>query len=184
MKKKTTLTLDLDDTMPDFEDYAFLLFSSTTPSFVFVDDLNRLYGLGLTRVADMQLQQQQWPLFCYHDPVARLHYYLAERPASSTSAAWQSGYKMLIMHGEDADAKADAIHNEFGSATPPDNPNDLLAAEHYAMLENFLAAFTLTHRIFPTEEPDTTLSRKTQKEQADLTALLTDIVDYIDVNGL
>lgn len=184
MKKKTTLTLDLDDEMPDFEGYAFLLFSSTTPSYVFVDDLNRLYGLHLTRTADMELQQQLWPLFCYCDTLARTHYYLVERPASSTSAAWQAGHKMLILRGEDADAKADAIHCEFGSAVPPADPADLLAAEHYTLLENFLSAFTLTQRIDPLAVPDTTLSRKAQKEQADLNTLLTDIVDYIDVKRL
>lgn len=184
MKKKTTLTLDLDDEMPDFEGYAFLLFSSTTPSYVFVDDLNRLYGLNLTRAADMEMQQQQWPLFCYYDSLARTHYYLVERPAASTSTAWPSGHKILIVRGEGADTTANNIHNEFRYARRPDDPTDLLAAEHYALLENFLSAFTITQRIDPMAETSPQMSRKAQKEQTELMALLADIVDYIDMNRL
>lgn len=184
MKKKTTLTLDLDDSMPDFDDYAFLLFGSTTPSYVFVDDLNRLYGLQLNRAADMELQQSLWPMFTYRDTLTRLNYYLIERPAASTSAAWPTGHKMLVLRGEVAEETADAIHNEFSTARPPADPTDLLAAEHYAQFESFLAAFTITRRIDPTAEATADISRKAQKEQADLTSLLTDIVDYIDMNRI
>ena len=184
MKKKTTLTLDLDDAMPDFDGYAFLLFGSSSPSYVFVDDLNRLYGLGLTRVSDIMMNDVQWPLFTYYDALTHLHYYLVERPAGSTSTAWPSGDKMLIVRGEGADSRADGIHNEFRNAPQPDDPTDLLAAEHYDMLESFLAAFTVTRRIDPTAEADPTMSRKTQKEPADLAATLADIVDYIDMKRL
>ena len=184
MKKKTTLTLDPDDSMPDFEGCAFLLFGSTTPSYVFVDDLNRLYDLGLKRADDMTIHDARWPLFTHYDALTRLHYYLIERPAGSTSSSWPSGDKMLIVRGEGADRAADNIHNEFRNARRPDDPTDLLATEHYTLLEGFLAAFTVTNRIDPTAEIDNLMSRKAQKEQSELTALLTDIVDYIDMERL
>ena len=183
-KKKTTFTLEPDDIMSGFEGYTFLLFSSTLPSYAFVDDLNHLYNLRLTRVDDIPLNEIKWPLFIYHDTHLRLTYYLVERPSGSPSTAWPSNHKMLIVAGEKAKDTIDMIHSEFCGATEPADPTDLLAAEHYELLSGFLSSFTLTRRIDPMAPIDEQLSRKAQKEQSELDALLTDIVEYIDVHQL
>lgn len=181
MKKKPVLTLDPDLAMPDYEGFAFLLFHTEAPSYVFVDDLNRLYGFALTRTEDMQLHEACWPMFTYYDPKLRLHHYLVERPAGSGSAAWPGGHKLLIVRGDAATNVVESIHEEFSAAPPPVDPTDLLAQEHNRLLENFHESFTLTTHIDPTADTST-LSRKAQREQAELFALLNDILDYFDIH--
>ena len=53
--KKQVLKLDIDDFGDDSEDLAYLFFHTACPGYVFVDDLNHLYDLALSRENDLDL---------------------------------------------------------------------------------------------------------------------------------
>ncbi len=183
MRKKTVYELEWDEDDEQLNDVAFLLFHSVAPSYAFVDDLNKLYGLGLSRIGDMPLYEALWPMFSQHDALHRIDYYIVERPTSCDDATtlWTPGHKMLIVKGEGAQQCVEAIHEEFCSARPADDPTDLLATEHAERLAAMLASFTTTTIVAPEALLSPTLSKKAQREQGALRRMLDDILDYLDM---
>jgi hypothetical protein len=170
--------------MPDFDDYAFLLFGSTTPSYVFVDDLNRLYGLQLNRAADMELQQSLWPMFTYRDTLTRLNYYLIERPTSSAATAshWAPGHKMMILKGERATDIAKFICEDFSTPPPLPDHNNPTVTEHPEILSSYQQSFTPVN-LYDTNAPAPS-SKKVLKERTELENLFTAILDILDLSGI
>lgn len=135
--------LDLDDESP-FEDWSFLLFHTSLPSYALADSLNRLYDYRLTRIDDLQLVAASWPLYTFEDPVAHLKYFLLERPAAAT--AWEKGDMLLVVGGENAAMETESVYEDFTDPGVPD-PTDLLATEHAALLDELLAGFTMVSPI-------------------------------------
>lgn len=174
--KKHTLTLDieLDDESPLLDDIAILFFHTDTPNYLFADDLNHLYRLALTRVDDIPLSDDDWPLYTYHDQMRLFNYYLVERPLTAT--------KILIIRGEDASDESDKILHDF-STTPADadplrpdmlQRNDLLNAYQQALT---------TVTTYNSQSPSP-LSHKEAKERQEIENLLTNLIDYLDLNHL
>ena len=151
--------LDLDDESP-FEDWSFLLFHTTMPSYALADSLNRLYDYRLARIDNLQTTTAAWPLFTFEDTVSHLKYFLLERPAAAT--AWERGDMLLVVGGENASAETDAIYEDFTEPAEPD-PTDLLATEHAALLGELLAGFTMVSPIDFTQS--TSGKRRSATEQ-------------------
>ena len=184
-KKETKNTLSLD---PEFyddqrEDIAMLLFHSVAPSYAFVDDLNHLYNMRLSRIDDLQLNDAAWPLFIHHDPLRQLYFYLIERPASANTNApfWTIGHKMLIIIGQLAASTAETIHREFCNASTPDDPDDIIAASHAALLDEMRSNFTTTPLLNPSAPPPSTLRGKALRDYNDLFDLTDVILDTLDI---
>jgi hypothetical protein len=184
-KKETKNTLSLDPDLFDDqqEDLAMLLFHSVAPSYAFVDDLNHLYNIRLSRIDDLQLNDAHWPLFIHHDSLHQLHYYLVERPVSTNSAApfWTIGHKMLIILGQMAADTAQAIHREFSNASTPDDPDDIIAANHVALLDEMRSNFTTTTLLSPSTPPPSTLRGKALRDYNELFDLIDAILDTLDI---
>ena len=183
MKKKTIFELDCDDSECQYDNVAFLLFHSVAPSYAFVDDINKLYGLNLSRIEDMNLYGQQWPLFSDRDKMMKLDYYLVEKPlqANICEALWTSGHKLLIVKGDRSAAIVNTIHNEFCSINDEHDPADILAEEHALLLNNMRSSFTTTTCIDPSQPLPPSLSKKSQRDYNVLCNILEEVLDYIDI---
>ena len=196
--KKQVLKLNIDDLGDDSEGLAYLFFHTTTPGYLFVDDLNHLYGLSLSRLDDLQLEGQSWPLYSYHDNLRQLDYYLIERPtgAIATATHWAPGHKMMILKGEGAADTAEHISNDF--ATPPPRPTCLpgtdgdssyelcgvnpAEVERYNILTSYQQAFTPVN-LYDLNAPTST-SKKVLKERTEIENLFTAILDLLDLSGM
>lgn len=135
--------LDIEDDTP-FEGWSFLLFQTSTPSYMLADSLNRLYDYRLTRLDDLEVGAASWPLYTFEDQIAHLKYFLLESPA--TGSAWSNGDKLLAVAGEGAEQETAFLYADFTNPADYD-PADLLAAEHAEMLNRLLAGFTVVSPI-------------------------------------
>ncbi len=185
--KKQVFKLDLDDLEDNSEDLAYLFFHTTTPGYLFVDDINHLYHLALARLDDLQIDGQSWPLYSYHDNLRQLDYYLIERPLTPTRSQlsaphWVPGHKMMIIKGERASEIADFFCEDF--STPPSQPDSCLPAdiERYDILTSYQQSFTPV-TVYNFDTPIDT-SKKLLKERAELENLFTTILDLLDLSGI
>lgn len=181
--KKHTLVLEFDDEPSAFEDTAFLLFHTPVPNYAFVDDLNHLYNLSLSRTDDIELMGDPWPMFTFRDPLRQLTYYLIERPATSTLGVkhWGPLGKLLLVKGLNANESASDIHDDFTAAnnTDPQSPKSEL---HSNILEYYQQSLTAVTLYDPQlQQPP---SKKVAKERAELETLLAAIVDNLDLSGI
>lgn len=179
---KRTLVLDVDEPSA-FEDMAFLLFHTTVPNYAFVDDLNHLYGLSLSRTADIELMNSMWPMFTYRDPLRHLTYHLIERPTTSAPGVphWGFGEKLLLVKGACAEETATYICNDFSMGASASHLDDLRAASHASILDYYQQSLTSITLYDPLSQLPT--SKKNARERVELEALLADIADNIDLAG-
>lgn len=184
MKKPEKFTLELEDDAPEYEDMAFLFFHTSVPGYAFADDLNRLYRLALARQDDLVLREYRWPLYRYHDLVSKLTYLVVERPSGSRGAAphWSEGHKLMVIHGDLADIRAEAIRDDFG-APPQLSPYPTPAEEErLCILESYQQELVPVSRFVPGETTDPRLPKKTAKERAELETLVYDLMDYLNLS--
>lgn len=178
--KKQVLKLDLDDLEDSGEDLVHLFFHTSVPGYVFVDDINHLYNLSLCRQNDLELDEQRWPLYTYHDTLRQLDYYLIERPGGAAGIAshWAPGHKMMVLKGENALETAKRMYNDF--STPPPLPDECnpTETEQYNILTSYQQAFTPV-TIYDFNAPATT-SKKMLKERNELEVLFATILDLLD----
>lgn len=180
--RKNVIVLDASDFQPDYEDWAFLIVHTDMPSYLFADDLNHLYQLGLTRGDDLEAAGKRYPMFTFRDTARMLTYHLLEQPADTAGGLWARGQKLLMVRGKEAQSAVDAIHTDFSSSPRPAEPTDLLAASHNSLLETYQAVFTLTTPFSPGSAAPN-ISRRTRQMLADLTPEIDDILDSIDLSG-
>ena len=182
MKKKNIITLDVeDDGMQD--DVAHLFFRSPQPGYLFTDNTNRLYGFGLHRIDDMELDGTMWPFYTYTDSIDHLKYYLIEKPRTATpGSAWGIGDKLLIIKGEGAKDMADYICEEFSDPLPAES-GDLLAEEHARLRDEMLADFTVVTLLDIGATPPAPKKRGAQ-ERMTLEQMCAAIHAYIEIQRL
>ena len=182
MRKKNIIALEVEDDGVQ-EDVAYLLFRSPQPGYLFTDNINRLYGFGLHRIDDMELDSTMWPFYTYTDSIDHLKYYLTEKPRTATpGSAWGIGDKLLIIKGEGAQEMADYICEEFSDPLPADS-GDLLAEEHARLRDEMLADFTVVTQVDVIAMPATPKKRSTQ-ERMTLEQLCAAIYAYIEIQRL
>ena len=175
MKKHTlTLDIDLEDESPLLDDIAILFFNTDTPNYLFADDLNHLYQLALTRFADLSLNGATWPFFSYHDDLRYLNFYLVESSLTNT--------KIFILRGKDAPSRADDILHDFTEPPAEVDPINSEKVRRNEILLSYQQALTTVTRYNP--QSPAPLSRKGAKERQNLTGLLTDLLNLIDLNHL
>lgn len=175
------LKLDLEEQDYAYEGWAFMLFHTSVPNYIFADSLNGLYGYRLSRIDDMVLDGSSWPLYRFDDSLhRRLIVFLAERPADAADAPWEAGDMLLVIKGENAASEAEAIYDDFTSSKRCEE-GDLLASEHRERLQDLLAGFTMA---FVLDFDDSGLSRKAQKEQALIRQHCDLILNYIEEQHL
>lgn len=185
MKKQQKYTLELDDDLPEMDDVALLFFHTSVPGYAFVDDMNRLFRLSLSRQADLKMHEHQWPLYRYREAMTKLTYLVLERPAGSggTAPHWAEGNKLMIIQGEMADMQAKQIMDEFGrqpEASPYDTPAN---EERRNILSGYQQVLMPVSRFVPGEMADATMPRKAAKERAELESLVYDLMDCLDLQG-
>ena len=172
-KKKNIITLDLEDDCMQ-EDVAHLLFRSPQPGYLFTDNMNKLYGFGLHRIEDMELD----------GAIDHLKYYLIEKPRTATpGSAWGIGDKLLIIKGEGAQDMADYICEEFSDPLPAESGN-LLAEEHARLRDEMLADFTVVTKLDLGATPPPTQKRRTVQERMTLEQMCAAIHAYIEIQRL
>lgn len=171
--------LDLEDDIPEFEGWAFLLFHTPLPSYVLADTLNRLYDYRLARLDNLLLGDTGWPLYLHNDGIGHLQYFLLERPATAT--VWDDGDKLLVLSGENAEAEAERIYAEF-SELPAYDPADLLAKEHADLLTSLLSSFTMVN-LLDLAGSDTS-SRKIQRGRITVKQCCQTIIESIEKRQL
>lgn len=183
MKKHTlTLDLDLDDESPLLDNIAILFFHTDTPNYLFADDLNHLYHLALARTDDIPLYNTSWPLFSFHDQLRLFNYYLVEHPLTQSSNQTIKQSKILIIRGEDAENESDKILRDFNEPpadTDAIHPDSQRRNETLLSYQQALVSVTRYNTLSPTP-----LSRKATKERQEIDNLLTDILDYLDLNHM
>lgn len=182
--KKQVFKLEPDDFGDDSENLAYLFFHTTVPGYVFVDDLNHLYRLSLSRLDDLQLEGQGWPLYTYRDSLQMVDYYLIERPTSSAATAshWAPGHKMMILKGERATDIAKFICEDFSTPPPLPDHNNPTVTEHHEILSSYQQSFTPVN-LYDTNAPAPS-SKKVLKKRTELENLFTAILDILDLSGI
>lgn len=193
MKKRIVYKLDIFDEDP--VDIAYLLFHTSDPGYIFVDNLNRLCQYNLHRIDDMPFpppldndttvqssDQTPYPFYTHSDPISHKHYFLIEKPLSATpSGSWQPADKLLIIKGESAALEAESILDDFTDPLPP-RPDDLLAIQHAELRDQMLQAFTVVNLLdFSAPAPSSTRAardRVTLEQHCNL------ILSYIERNHL
>ncbi len=185
MKKAQKFTLELEDDVLEYEDMALLFFHTPVPGYVFVDDLNRLYRLELSRNPDIELRELRWPLYRYYDPIAKLTYLVIERPSESggTAPHWKERHKLLIIQGERAELRAESIRTEFEAAPAIKNMDSLLEEERIKILEAYQEELIVVSRMELGGTPTVSFPKKATKERAELETLVYDLLDYLDIHG-
>lgn len=175
MKKKNVIVLEWDDEPEPSSTTAYLQFHTASPGYILVDNLNRLYGLSLARIDDIDHNGTPWPLYTYHDSLRRLRYFLVE-----TTPAENSEEKLLLLLGENAPNIAETIYNDL---THPASvqPGDLLAAEHQTLRQELLSDFTLVTRLDFSSTPSKPAARR---RSAELQHRCEDILEYIERHRL
>ncbi|MBO7100933.1 MAG: hypothetical protein J6V98_02805 [Bacteroidales bacterium] len=173
--------LDMEESLDDFEDWAFLLFHTSAPVHLFADSLNQLYDCRLTRIDNLVVADAEWPFFQHDDPVRHLKYFLAERPASAVAAPWEPGDKLLAIKGESAAYVAEDIYADF---TEPANvdPADLLARQHADLIDELLAGFTMVSLLNLDSEPPKRSAAA--KQRLLVSQFCSDMLEYIDTHHL
>lgn len=181
--KKNTITLDIDLESDSHDGSALLLFHSIAPNYAFVDDLNHLYNLRLSRIDDLLLDDTPYPHFTYYDSLHQLQYNLLERPLTANAIAplWSPGHKMLIITGQLAVQTATNIHNEFNNAPSVPPEDDFIAARHLAILDQLRSNFTTTTLLDPLAAPPSTLRGKALRDYNDLFTMADTILDTLDI---
>lgn len=173
--------LEIEESQVGFEDWAFLLFHTTTPVHLFADSLNQLYDMRLSRIENLSLAGASWPFFLFDDPIGHLKYFLAERPVTATGAPWEPSDKLLAIKGESAVYAAEDIYADFTEPATVD-PADLLAKEHADLLAELLAGFTMVNLLNPDSEPPKRSS--VAKQRMNVTQLCSDLLEYIETKHL
>lgn len=190
------LTLDLEPEEISFDNLAVVLFHSQAPNYTFVDDLNHLYSLSLSREDDMPLDTLSYPHYSYRDTLRQLSYHLLERPNSpspddhhskfkiqiSNFTFWQPLHKLLLIQGDNAQAMADRIAGEFTVLPPAPAADDLAATARYRLLEDFHASFTPVSLLDPAAPLPPNATAKSRRERNDIKQLLTSILQYFDLS--
>ena len=173
--------LDMEESLDDFEDWAFLLFHTSAPVHLFADSLNQLYDCRLSRIDNLVVADAEWPFFQHDDPVRHLKYFLAERPASAVAAPWEPGDKLLAIKGESAAYVAEDIYADF---TEPANvdPADLLARQHADLIDELLAGFTMVSLLNLDSEPPKRSAAA--KQRLLVSQFCSDMLEYIDTHHL
>jgi hypothetical protein len=180
--KKHTLTLDLDDEPSPFEEWAFLLFHTTTPGYLFADSLNRLYDYRLERVDDIPYDGSFWPLYLHLAPVRRLRYFLVECPAASAQTLWEASDKLLIVKGSTADDEVQRINDDF-AANPQAPAVDLRAQQHRDIILELLEGFTVASILDLSNAPAPSRSRANAVTHSRTNAI-THFIDHIESHQL
>lgn len=182
--KKQVLKLDIEDMNDDGEELAYLFFHTAVPGYAFVDDLNHLYSLSLTRQDDLMMDNRNWPLYTYRDTLRKMDYYLIERPTGNAAVAthWAPGHKMMILKGEKASDIAEYICNDFVSPLPQPDDYNPAATARYDILSSYQQAFTPVNK-YDMSTPSST-SKKILKERTELETLFTAILDLLDLSSI
>lgn len=184
MKKAQKFTLDLEDEELCYPDLALLFFHTPMMGYAFADDLNRLYHLSLARLKDLEMNGLQWPLYRYHNSVAKLTYLLIERPLGSGPSAphWREGHKLMIIQGEEAEACAESIHDDFSTPPAASPVRSMAEEEHARILQVYQQELMPVSRFTLGETPAPPLPKKAAKERAELEGLVLDLLDCIDMS--
>ena len=184
MKKPNITILQFEDFEEPEHDYAYLLFLTDIPCFAFIDELNHLYNLSLTRMNDLTLYGALWPFYYYHDTMSHLRYFFIERPNSSNNNAsgWSPGHKLLIIKGEDAIREIGSIYDDFTTPPAPPDPLDRLAMQRHQQLLTLYESF-IPVSLLNLDSP-TPLARKAAKEFTELQHLIYSLTDQFDINML
>jgi len=134
-KKPSRYLLDITFT---FEDTAVLMFRTSYMNYQFVMELNKAYGLELSRFYDIQLDNTEHPCFSYNDEYARLGYVMIDRSASGPSDRVFEYYdKMLLVRGRDSWAFQKMIYNDIVEGVPEPDDSDLLGHRRWVLANSF-----------------------------------------------
>lgn len=200
MKKRIVYKLSVDD--DDSLDIAYLLFHTSEPGYIFVDNINRLFQYNLHRIDDMPFpppidkdsqagkqantqaikQPTPYPFYTHSDSVGHKQYFLIEKPATaSPSGSWQPSDKLLIIKGEDAILEAESIYDDFTDPLQA-SPDDILAIQHAELRDQMLEAFTVVNLLdFSSSIP---ANSRAARERATLEQHCNLILSYIERNHL
>lgn len=162
--------LDISDDESPYTDWAFLFFHTAESGYLFVDALNRLYDLSLSRIDDMELYDSPWPLYTHYDPLSHLRFFLTERPPE-VQGPWAPGDILLAIKGVGASTLAEYIYEDFTSQeTAPEG--DLRAEEHAALLSSLLSNFTVVQTLDFSTAPSTSRAAKNRSSVEQLCNLI------------
>lgn len=168
--------LELEEEEYGYEGWAFLHFHTLLPGYALANNLNRLYDYRLERTDDMPLDGNDWPMYRYEDTLGKMFFFLVERPATATAAPWDTGDKVFLLKGENADMAAHHILADFTENLTVDE-GDLLAREHADLLNELLAEFTVVNQLDFETPPS---SRKAAKERVLVQEHCDKILAYIE----
>lgn len=181
MKKPTIHTLDMEEEL-EYDNTAMLFFHTDSPGYVFVNDLNRLLRLRLSRKADIALHDLHWPFYLYKDNISKLTYLVIERPQDSgrNTGHWKAGHKLLIIKGDGADERAQDIHDLFASQRLAEAGRFHLNEEQQLILEAYQQELTPVSRLTDSVPH----SDKAAKEHDRLEVLTLNLLDQLNFLGI
>lgn len=183
---KTTLTLEPEPI--DFGDTAFLSIVTQVSDFMLADNLNRLYGLRLRRVDD--LEPFHYPLYLSNNKChSPLEYRLLQLVGGSDASSMLqtpglTDYLLIVSGSWRAKSQVQMINSEFNAPDINPNPYDLPEIERQQILHRYRQGFTVVNEIsFTAEELEQASfpGRRTLKGRAALADQYARILDAIDL---
>ncbi|MBR1766045.1 MAG: hypothetical protein IJ745_03265 [Bacteroidales bacterium] len=178
--------LDPDPEAPPLQNLALILFHTQAPNYAFVDDLNHLYQLRLSRQTDLAIATPGWPHYAFNDLLNKISYHFVERPLTHSDTHtvpippfWPPLHKMLFIIGDFSQSIADRMLDEFSLLPPEPDPIDLAASARHAILRTLHQDFTPVSSIDINSQLPPSASKKAQREYAENQQFLFSIVDLI-----
>ena len=99
MPKKHILPADPEFTTADT---AVMMFATQYPNYEFILELNDAYGMQLSRVDNITVDESSHPCYCYSDELARLDFVIIYQPEGEGKCPCFTYYdKMLLVRGRD-----------------------------------------------------------------------------------
>ena len=97
--------------------------------------LNEAYGLALTRIDDLDLDDGHYPVYIYHNAAGRLSFIMLAAPLDATTNPCFSYYdKLLFIRGRDARQFQQRLYDDLTMPQPEPTAGDPLLHNRWEML--------------------------------------------------
>lgn len=128
----------LPDATFTFEDTAVLMFRTSYLNYQFVMGLNKAYGLELSRVNDMELNETAYPCYSFNDDYGHLAYVMIERSGAGVSDRIFDYYdKMLLVRGFCCWEIQKRVYSDIVEGVPEPPASDLLEHRRWLLSNGF-----------------------------------------------
>ena len=125
-----------DDPVFTLEGTAVVMLKTSFMNHEAAISLNEAYGLALTRIDDLELNNGRYPIYIYYNPASRLSFIMISAPLGGTPNPCFEYYdKMLFIRGRDARQFQQRIYDDLTNPQSEPDSGDPLQHNRWEMLD-------------------------------------------------